>query len=185
MNKKTKKGFTLIELLIVIAIIGVLAVAFLPTLLGAPSKARDAQRLSAVQSIQSLVVSETIASPLPVNGSGCLATDPNDDNVAAFIQANVPALGGTYPTDPLGANAITANTVEAAKQCAGFGIIVFDAASAYSYGVYVAVENEENANIDCGKIDPAASPEPVRPGEVNWGETDPEPGDMCYLALVQ
>ena len=182
MNKKTKKGFTLIELLIVIAIIGVLAVAFLPTLLGAPSKARDAQRLSAVQSIQSLVVSETIASPLPVNGSGCLATDPDGDNVAAFIQANVPALGGTYPTDPSGG--ITANTVDDAKKCAGFGIIVFEDTSAYSYGVYVAVENEENANIDCGKIDPAASPEPVRPGEVNW-ETDPEPGDMCYLALVQ
>ena len=39
------KGFTLIELLIVIVIIGVLALALLPTILERPAKARDAARL--------------------------------------------------------------------------------------------------------------------------------------------
>lgn len=48
---ETKKGFTLIELLIVITIIGVLAVAFLPSLLGAPAKARDVQRMTDVNKI--------------------------------------------------------------------------------------------------------------------------------------
>lgn len=39
-----RKGFTLIELLIVIVIIGVLAVALLPSLTGGTERARDAQR---------------------------------------------------------------------------------------------------------------------------------------------
>jgi prepilin-type N-terminal cleavage/methylation domain-containing protein len=46
-----KKGFTLIELLIVITIIGVLAVAFLPSFLNAPAKARDVQRMKDIQNI--------------------------------------------------------------------------------------------------------------------------------------
>lgn len=46
-----RKGFTLIELLIVIAIIAVLAVAFLPSVLGAPSKARDTKRMEDVKKI--------------------------------------------------------------------------------------------------------------------------------------
>ena len=45
---KEYKGFTLIELLIVIAIIGILSVAFLPVLRGSTGKARDAARVAAV-----------------------------------------------------------------------------------------------------------------------------------------
>ena len=41
---RNQKGFTLIELLIVIVIIGILAVALLPKILGAPARARDAAR---------------------------------------------------------------------------------------------------------------------------------------------
>lgn len=44
-----KRGFTLMELLIVIAILGILGVAFVPTILKAPAKARDAVRVKKVQ----------------------------------------------------------------------------------------------------------------------------------------
>ncbi len=47
------KGFTLIELLIVLAIIGVLASFLLANLIGAKSRARDAQRKSDLRQIQS------------------------------------------------------------------------------------------------------------------------------------
>ena len=45
----SRKGFTLIELLIVITIIGILAVAFVPSLTGAQDRARDAARLADLQ----------------------------------------------------------------------------------------------------------------------------------------
>lgn len=47
-----KKGFTLIELLIVIAIIGILSVALVPTGMSALKKARDGSRISNMASIK-------------------------------------------------------------------------------------------------------------------------------------
>ena len=47
------KGFTMVELMIVIAIIGVLAVALIPTLLGNQTKARDTTRTAQLKTISS------------------------------------------------------------------------------------------------------------------------------------
>jgi len=49
--KPRLRAFTLIELLIVITIIGILAVALVPRIIGGPAKARDAQRKAALQQI--------------------------------------------------------------------------------------------------------------------------------------
>lgn len=49
--QKSRLGFTLIELLIVVVIIGILSVAFLPTVLNAPKKARDNQRKAHISAI--------------------------------------------------------------------------------------------------------------------------------------
>ena len=48
---KRLRAFTLIELLIVITIIGILAVALVPRIIGGPEKARDASRKADLQQI--------------------------------------------------------------------------------------------------------------------------------------
>lgn len=50
---RNAKGFTMVELMIVIAIIGVLAVALIPTLLGNQAKARDTTRVAHLKTISS------------------------------------------------------------------------------------------------------------------------------------
>lgn len=57
---KLKQGFTLIELLIVVAIIGILAVALVPSISDAPARARDAARKTLVNNVITAVESYNI-----------------------------------------------------------------------------------------------------------------------------
>ena len=75
MTHKSSKGFTLIELLIVITIIGILAAAFLPSVLNAPAKARDATRITTLGNIAGaleLYASDNAGYPDSDSGSTCL-----------------------------------------------------------------------------------------------------------------
>jgi prepilin-type N-terminal cleavage/methylation domain-containing protein len=58
--KAIRAGFTLIELLIVVAIIGILAVALVPTISDAPARARDAARKTMVNNVITAVESYNI-----------------------------------------------------------------------------------------------------------------------------
>lgn len=91
--QNTKKGFTLIELLIVITIIGILAAALLPQVLGAPARARDASRVADLNQIVTAL--ETYATDndgnYPAATSGCLGTV-----LDSYFQ------GGDTPSDPQG-----------------------------------------------------------------------------------
>lgn len=104
MKKNFKRsGFTLIEILIVIAIIGILAVAFLPNLLNAPSKARDAKRIADLDKIASLLLNEYVRTGQVVdtdgNDMGCIKQGSNS-KISLFIEANLDELGGVFPNQP-------------------------------------------------------------------------------------
>lgn len=174
-SKKTR-GFTLIELLIVIAIIGVLAVAFLPSLLGAPAKARDAQRLTAIQKVQTFVVGRAVAGGgLPAPGAAatteCLLASATT-TVSALINNNLSAFGGVFPADPQ-PQGIAVGT----GSCLGYVFVRYQTGATFDVGVFARVENQTNANITCGNITtpPAAGLGPVASTTAT---------DWCYGALL-
>lgn len=91
-----KKGFTLIELLIVIAIIGVLAVALLPTISGGPGKARDAARTAALSQIVQAVENYNLDLGKYPEGRGCLGKVAVGNPTAALE----PYFKSGTPKDP-------------------------------------------------------------------------------------
>lgn len=181
MKMNSKKAFTLIELLIVIAIIGILAVAFLPSLLGAPAKGRDAQRLAAVQKIQSFLVSESLVGGIASGvTTGCInsadAASTSATKIGGLINLNIADFGGTFPKDPQSANVTTGAVTACTAQ---YGFVKYASGAGYSYGVYAAMENVENANIKCTGV--TATPPSGSLGAVTLAS-----GEVgCYLALVQ
>jgi prepilin-type N-terminal cleavage/methylation domain-containing protein len=137
-----KKGFTLIELLIVITIIGILAVAFLPSVLGAPSKARDTQRLAVVQKIAAAAQAGSVNGVFST--SGCVMT--GGSNLGGVI--TVENFGGNFPNDPQGTNSTGIN----ATCKGGYGVIIGAATSTYSFAVYARMENASQGNIVCPTV---------------------------------
>ncbi|MBP9770794.1 type II secretion system protein [Candidatus Gracilibacteria bacterium] len=153
----SQKGFTLIELLIVIAIIAVLAVALLPTLLGAPAKARDTQRTTQIQKISGFLLSQSLAGKSLPADSACVDPAGVANTIGELVNKNVADFAGTFPKDPKADNVTTGAT----PVCTGlYGYVKFDSATAkkYTSAVYAAVEVLDNANIKCKDIKAAADP---------------------------
>jgi len=97
---KTNKGFTLIELLIVIAIIGILSAALLPTILSAPARGRDAARIGNLNSIVAAIEaynSDNGGYPDTPATTSCVA---EIDNFGSYF------AGGNIPSDPSGARTL-------------------------------------------------------------------------------
>ncbi len=93
---KNRKGFTLVEMLIVIVIIGVLAAAILPNLLGTKDKAQDTARIAGVNNLHTAIISYShVAGEYPAI-CGNAASLMTDANTKQIMSAQVDKI----PTDP-------------------------------------------------------------------------------------
>lgn len=164
---KNRKGFTLIELLIVIAIIGILAVAFVPTLLDAPSRGRDSQRVANLNTIRTVLLDADLrAEGMPVAPT-CIGTDASFDPFLA-------EFGGTIPTDPSGHDLVVMNTT-----CQTYYYLPDPAGDgSYSFGLYSKMETEGAGNVSCAELTGVPSPTVLTEQPAN-------DDDSCYAILVQ
>lgn len=178
--KTSNKGFTLIELLIVITVIGILAVAFLPSLLGAPGKARDTQRKADLQRLAGVLTTKMVSGSLPGSGcidgtSGSIYTNGTTASTGGTDFFKAPDFGGKIPVDP-DSNIKDGNKLptDGAITCIG-RYYYKKAPTNYSFGLYAHPENKENANSDCDES---------YGGDLSAGAGETE-ANWCYAILVQ
>ncbi len=169
--KLNKKAFTLIELLIVIAIIGILAVSFLPSLFNAPRKARDTERVADLEKLQKVVISATLLGKT-YPSDGCIK---NVGAGSAAFGPYIAELGGEVPLDPL---APTARNYGGGVSCAdGNYYYKKNPSASYKFGVYANVEEKDKANSLCTT---------ARTGVLTIpGENDTLESNWCYAILSQ
>ncbi len=143
MRTKTssKKGFTLIEIMIVVVIIGILAVALFPKLLGAISKSSDEGRKAELKSLSVIMLqykNDTGAYPdaatcVTDTGGGLGSTLINDGYVNK----------GKFPKDPNKNNTVSG--------CAGYFYYVplaKNGTSAATFALVAKMENKTQGNTD-------------------------------------
>lgn len=95
MSKKNLRAFTLIELLIVVAIIGILAVALVPRITGSTMTARDAARKADLQQISTaleMYYNSNGSYPGTPSTAQCVSSTTLGTTLASYISS--------VPTDP-------------------------------------------------------------------------------------
>lgn len=143
--KKTmsRLGFTLIELLIVITIIGILAVVFLPTVLNAPAKSRDAARQVDVGKMIEVIESLRLEGKTVKHTSGTIKSSDCADTALSAYKTSFP--NSILPIDPQSGNAKLGTCGTDGR----YTLEIYDSGAAY--GVFARVENGKG-NVDCVTI---------------------------------
>lgn len=158
-NKDKLKGFTIVELLIVIAILGVIAIALLVTINPgeAQKKTRDAQRIIHMKTLQTLIdqfmidgnnATGAIISASGVNSSAVVAQNSQLCGVTSWLGINTCLYSSTVPIDP---NNGTSRTFinNASSTPIGTGLIVAQyraKISSNDYEVNIMQESVSNAS---------------------------------------
>ena len=159
---RSSKGFTLIELLIVITIIGILAVALLPSVLGAPARARDAARKADINNIIAALETFNSDNQHYPTAKICFGKgDAPDDEIAAYFQ------GQKSPVDPQGASA-----TKAVGGCDKGQYVYCPLTSPKNYFVMANMEIKGDGNVkastttDC--TEPNSTTNPSADGDSAW-----------------
>lgn len=145
MKKQIKKGFTLIELLIVVAIIGILAVALVPTITDAPARARDAARRAATNNVITALESYNIDNGSYPDGNFCIDGDVTDSD------AN---NEGSLVTDYLGDKAPSQSEPGASSIICGDGsnaYVLYEGGGS-SYQIMIQLENGTDQYANPGSL---------------------------------
>lgn len=143
------KGFTLVELMIVIAIIGILAVAVLPQVFGTQENARDSARQSALRNIQSSIFqyySDTSNFPgagatATAGTSGAGAGTGTTPTCLSDLQTELKSHASSLPTDPKP----TGYGVAGCESKGGYG---YKYLASGNYIVSAKMERQTNANFN-------------------------------------
>jgi len=164
MSRKSK-GFTLIELLIVITIIGILAVAFLPSVLGAPAKARDVARKGHLNQVSNAIEAYVLDGNVYPAASDdkymirCLSNGITPvTSVLPYVQ------GGAFPRDP--SDTKLPSLGGSHNRICAAGIYMYikldkSLSPAQNYALVAQMENPDNGNAD--KADVPIPDGPVTP----------------------
>lgn len=164
-----KKAFTLIELLIVIAIIGILAVAFGPSLFDGPAKGRDAQRIEDLRKIANFINLEYIVTGKSLPAGGCInPASVNPADLGRVINSNLADFGGAFPKDP-----------SLVTLCSGYYYFgpISSATSPYAALLFTYVEDASSGNYDSVTSTPSYSD--LLSGAASLGEE----GDRYYIFI--